>query len=39
VSGHTAVPLVQIRHLSKSYRRGSQRVAVLTDVNLSNRER
>src|SRR5258708_36334192 len=35
VSGHTAVPLVQIRHLSKSYRRGSQRVAVLTDVNLS----
>jgi putative ABC transport system ATP-binding protein len=36
VSGHTgALPLVQIRHLSKSYRRGSQRVAVLTDVNLS----
>jgi putative ABC transport system ATP-binding protein len=29
------VPLVQIRHLSKSYRRGSQRLAVLTDVNLS----
>jgi putative ABC transport system ATP-binding protein len=28
-------PLVQIRHLSKSYRRGSQRVPVLTDVNLS----
>jgi putative ABC transport system ATP-binding protein len=34
--GHGAsVPLVQIRHLSKSYRRGSQRVPVLTDVNLS----
>jgi putative ABC transport system ATP-binding protein len=34
--GHRAgSPLVQIRHLSKSYRRGSQRVAVLTDVNLS----
>jgi putative ABC transport system ATP-binding protein len=34
--GHTAgTALVQIRHLSKSYRRGSQRVAVLTDVNLS----
>jgi len=30
-----SVPLVQIRHLSKSYRRGSQRVPVLTDVNLS----
>jgi putative ABC transport system ATP-binding protein len=29
------VPLVRIRHLSKSYRRGSQRVPVLTDVNLS----
>jgi putative ABC transport system ATP-binding protein len=29
------VPLVQIRHLSKSYRRGAQRVPVLTDVNLS----
>jgi putative ABC transport system ATP-binding protein len=28
-------PLVQIRHVSKSYRRGSQRVQVLTDVNLS----
>jgi putative ABC transport system ATP-binding protein len=28
-------PLVQIRHLSKGYRRGSQRVPVLTDVNLS----
>ena len=28
-------PLVQIRHLSKSYRRGSQRVPVLTDVNLT----
>ncbi|HUD24184.1 MAG TPA: ABC transporter ATP-binding protein [Burkholderiaceae bacterium] len=28
-------PLVQIRHLSKSYRRGAQRVPVLTDVNLS----
>jgi putative ABC transport system ATP-binding protein len=28
-------PLVQIRHLSKSYRRGSQQVPVLTDVNLS----
>jgi putative ABC transport system ATP-binding protein len=27
--------LVQIKHLSKSYRRGSQRVPVLTDVNLS----
>src|SRR5258708_15343337 len=35
VSGHTAVPLVQIRHLSKSYRRGSQRGAGLTDVKLS----
>jgi putative ABC transport system ATP-binding protein len=31
----TGAPLVQISHLSKSYRRGSQRVAVLTDVNLS----
>jgi len=29
------VPLVQIRHLSKSYRRGAQRVPVLTDVNLT----
>ncbi len=28
-------PLVQIRHLSKSYRRGSQRIPVLSDVNLS----
>jgi len=27
--------LVQIRHLSKSYRRGAQRVPVLIDVNLS----
>lgn len=30
-----SMPLVQIRHLSKSYRRGSQRVPVLTDINLS----
>jgi putative ABC transport system ATP-binding protein len=29
-----SMPLVQIRHLSKSYRRGSQRVPVLTDINL-----
>jgi putative ABC transport system ATP-binding protein len=29
------VPLVQIRHLSKGYRRGTQRVPVLTDVNLT----
>jgi putative ABC transport system ATP-binding protein len=28
-------PLVLIRHLSKSYRRGSQSVAVLVDVNLT----
>ncbi len=28
-------PLVQIEHVSKSYRRGAQRLAVLTDVNLS----
>jgi putative ABC transport system ATP-binding protein len=28
-------PLVQIRGLSKSYRRGSQRLPVLTDINLS----
>jgi putative ABC transport system ATP-binding protein len=34
--GHSRRPLlVQIRHLSKSYRRGVQRVPVLTDVNLS----
>ena len=31
----SSTPLVQIRHLSKSYRRGSQRVPVLTDINLS----
>ena len=30
-----SVPLVRIRHLSKSYRRGLQRVPVLTDINLS----
>jgi len=30
-----AVPLVRVRHLSKGYRRGSQRVPVLTDVNLT----
>jgi putative ABC transport system ATP-binding protein len=30
-----SMPLVQIRHLSKSYRRGSKRVPVLTDINLS----
>jgi putative ABC transport system ATP-binding protein len=30
-----AEPLVRIRHLSKSYRRGSQSVPVLIDVNLS----
>jgi putative ABC transport system ATP-binding protein len=36
VGGQAAsMPLVQIRHLSKSYRRGSQRVPVLTDINLS----
>jgi putative ABC transport system ATP-binding protein len=33
--GQRGASLVQIRHLSKSYRRGSQRVPVLTDVNLS----
>jgi putative ABC transport system ATP-binding protein len=34
--GRTAgAPLVRISHLSKSYRRGAQRVPVLTDVNLS----
>jgi putative ABC transport system ATP-binding protein len=31
----SAPPLVQIRHLSKGYRRGAQRVPVLIDVNLS----
>jgi putative ABC transport system ATP-binding protein len=30
-----AEPLVRIRHLSKSYRRGAQTVPVLLDVNLS----
>jgi putative ABC transport system ATP-binding protein len=30
-----SVPLVRIRHLSKSYRRGLQQVPVLTDINLS----
>jgi len=34
-SSRHGTPLVQIRHASKSYRRGSQRVPVLTDVNLS----
>jgi putative ABC transport system ATP-binding protein len=33
--GATAEPLVLIRHLSKSYRRGAQTVPVLIDVNLS----
>jgi putative ABC transport system ATP-binding protein len=33
--GPSDTPLVQIRHLSKSYRRGSQSVPVLTDVNLT----
>jgi putative ABC transport system ATP-binding protein len=33
--GPAAAPLVQVQHVSKSYRRGSQRVPVLTDVNLT----
>jgi putative ABC transport system ATP-binding protein len=36
-AGDTAAraPLVRIEHVSKSYRRGAQRLPVLTDVNLS----
>ena len=33
-TGSGAAPLVQIRHVSKSYQRGEQVVPVLTDINL-----